>query len=229
MPPPAQPTQEGLLAWIERWSPADAEVWTSWRHSISPAKRAGALLPLQAVLSGLVAFRHVENHPPSASSTDFRPHLHAVGVCLAWAGTLVETLQRREDRAQTLRPPNRAAGEPDVSLDALRRSLRDALRINQRLLDLPLVDAGVFASSCDLFLRDLARNAFFRPPEPLEFSNIAELMSAERLAEGLDASKRDAARTAHIVAFLALLRCHRFLGIADAQMAEPAFGESSGC
>ena len=78
----------------------------------------------------------------------------------------------------------------------------------------------MFASSCDLFLRDLARNAFFRPPEPLEFSNIAELMSAERLAEGLDASKRDAARTSHIVAFLALLRCHRFLGIADAQMAE---------
>ena len=54
----------------------------------------------------------------------------------------------------------------------------------------PLVDAGAFQASCDLFLRDLARNEFFQPPGPLEFSNVAELVGPDRLTPELDAWKR---------------------------------------
>jgi hypothetical protein len=110
--------------------------------------------------------------------------------------------------------------EPEASLDELRRSLTDALVISERLIDLPVVDAGVFQSSCDLFLRDLDRNSFFHPAEPLEFSNVAELLSPKRVATMVGSSERDAAEAATLVAFLALLRDHRFLGIADRQMVE---------
>ena len=169
MTPPTQSAEDGLLAWIERWSPADAELWATWRRTLPRATRSEVLLPLQAVLSGLVAFRQLENHPPNEGDRDFRPHLHAVGVGLEWASSLVEMLQQPDDQVRLLRPSMPRFKEPDESLEALRKSLRDALRINQRLLDLPVVDSGVFGSSYDFFLRDLARNAFFRPPEPLEF------------------------------------------------------------
>ena len=77
--------EEGLLCSAERWTPADAELWGRWRESLQAEQRAHALLPLQAALSGLVAFRHLENHPLSVPVTDFRPHLHAVRVAYGWA------------------------------------------------------------------------------------------------------------------------------------------------
>jgi len=78
----------------------------------------------------------------------------------------------------------------------------------------------VFQSSCDLFLRDLEHNSFFQPPEPLEFSNVTELVQPEDLTLELDAWRTDGARMATMVSFLALLRDHRFLGIADRQIRE---------
>lgn len=212
--------EEGLLSWIERWTPPDAEHWGRWRHSLSAAQRANALLPLQAALSGLVAFRHLENHPLSVPVTDFRPHLHAVRVGYGWALELVAQLggqSKPEQRLQSVRAP---LGEPESSLRALERSLTDALRVSERLLELPVVDAGAFQASCDLFLRDLARNAFFRPPEPLEFSNVAELVRPASLTPELESWKSEAAKTTTVIAFLALLRDHRFLGIADRQIWE---------
>ncbi len=213
--------EEGLLCWIERWSPPDAEAWAHWRRSLSRRERASALLPLQAALSGLIAFRRLEDHPVAASPGDCRPQLHAVRVTYDWALELARVLQSGDESQRPLRPAPSSRPQPQASLDALCRSLTDALRICERLLDLPVVDAGVFASSCDFFLRDLGRNAFFKPPEPLEFVNASELLGNERFSAGFDASKRDASKTAIVVAFLALLRCHRFLGIADDQMSEP--------
>ena len=93
--------EEGLLRsaahWLrsaERWAPADADIWGRWRESLRAEQRADALLPLQAVLSGLVAFRHVENHRLPAPVTDFRPHLHAAHVAYDWALQLVAQLSR---------------------------------------------------------------------------------------------------------------------------------------
>lgn len=211
---------EGHLSWIERWSPSDAEIWARWRRSLTRRQRAEALLPLQATLSGLAAFRHLENHPHGGPSGDFRPHLHAVRVSYRWALRLIDELRLDRVSARAIRPAVTSPGEPSASLEALRRSLTDALLITERLIDLPLVDAGVFQSSCDLFLRDLGRNSFFHPPEPLEFSNVAELLSPQRVRTVVGSLERDASETATLVAFLALLRDHRFLGIADRQMAE---------
>jgi hypothetical protein len=112
-------------------------------------------------------------------------------------------------------------GEPESSLRALERSLRDALRVAERLLALPRVDAGTFQEACDLFLRELGRNPFFQPPEPLEFSNAAELLQPEGLTPQLESWESESAKTATMIAFLALLRDHRFLGIADGQLHEP--------
>ena len=220
MKPRPSSAEEGPLSWIERWSPEDAELWWQWRRSLSRQQGAGTLLSLQAALSGLVAFRRPEHHPVSAPGDDCRPQLHAVRATYAWALELARELQSGDGSRPPLRAVQSSGRGPETSLDALCRSLRDALRICERLLDLPIVDAGVFGSSCDFFLRDLRRNAFFDPPEPLEFVDAAELLGAERFLVGFDASKRDASKTATVVAFLALLRCHRFLGIADDQMAE---------
>ena len=212
---------EGLLCSAERWAPADAELWGRWREALRAEQRADALLPLQAVLSGLVAFRHLENHPLSVPIADFRPHLHAVRVAYGWALELVARLRDEDDRSERrLRAVSEPLCEPESSLRALERSLTDALRVSERLLELPLVDAGAFQASCDLFLRDLARNEFFQPPGPLEFSNVAELVGPDRLTPELDAWKSDAAKMTTIVAFLTLLRGHRFLGIADRQIHE---------
>lgn len=211
---------EGLLSWLERWAPAEAEVWARWRQSLSAQQRAGALLPLQAALSGLVAFRHLENHPSTESVPDFRPHLHAMRVTCAWALELAHELGAGQRPEHRLRPVVDKAAGPTDSLETLGRSLRDALRVSERLLDLPGVDAAAFAASCDLFLRDLGRNEFFRPSDPLEFSNVAELFETERLGAHLSSLGNGAGKTTMIVAFLSLLRSHRFLAIADEQMSE---------
>jgi hypothetical protein len=212
--------EEGLLRSVERWTPANAELWGRWRESLRAEQRSEALLPLQAVLSGLVSFRHLENHPPSAPVTDFRPHLHAVRVAYDWALQLVTLLRSHNAAEQRLHAVGEASGEPASSLHALERSLTDARRVSARLLELPVVDAGAFEASCDLFLRDMARNAFFQPPDPLEFSNIAELVRSDGLTPELESWKSPAAKTTTLVAFLTLLRSHRFLGIADQQIGE---------
>jgi hypothetical protein len=88
-------------------------------------------------------------------------------------------------------------------------------------LERPQVDASTFQEACDLFLDELGRNPFFQPPEPLEFSDVAELLQSEGLTAQLESWESEAAGTATMIAFLALLRDHRFLGIADGQLREP--------
>jgi hypothetical protein len=220
MNPRPSAAEEGLLYAAERWTPADAELWGRWRQSLRGEQRTDALLPLQAVLSGLVAFRHLENHPLSASVTDFRPHLHAVHLAYEWALGLVAQLRSDDEPTRQLRSVGAPLSEPESSLRSLERSLTDARRVSERLLELPAVDAGAFQSSSDLFLRDLARNAFFEPPEPLEFSNVAELVRTGGLTPELPSWKSTAAKMTTMLAFLTLLRAHRFLGIADRQIRE---------
>jgi hypothetical protein len=212
--------EEGLLYSVERWTPTDAELWGRWRESLRAEQRADALLPLQAALAGLVAFRHLENHPLSAPVADFRPQLHAVRVGYSWALELGAELRGDDRPERPLQSVGDSLREPESSLRALERSLTDGLRVTERLLELPLVDAGAFQASCDLFLRDLARNTFFQPPEPLEFSNVVELVRPDGLTPELESWKSPAAKTTMMVAFLTLLRGHRFLGIADRQIRE---------
>jgi hypothetical protein len=218
--------EEGLFRsaerWLrsaERWAPADADIWGRWRESLRAEQRADALLPLQAVLSGLVAFRHVENHRLPAPVTDFRPHLHAAHVAYDWALQLVAQLSRDDAPRRRLQTAGDRLDEPESSLRALERSLTDARWVSERFLEHSVVDAGAFQASCDLFVRDLERNPFFEPPEPLEFSNIAELVRPDELAPELASWKGDAAEMRTLIAFLTLLRIHRFLGIADRQIA----------
>lgn len=217
--PPTRPT---LLTWIERWNPEDAEHWDGWRRTLSHTQRHDGLLPLQAALSGLVAFRHLENHPVAAPAADLRPHLRAVHAVCNWALGLVTMLQgeRRDDRL--LRAIADPIPEPQRSLEELRHLLVDACRVSERLLDLPDIDTAAFAASCDLTLRTLDRNPFFRPPEPLEFSNVAELVGPDHFPPELQSWTSEAAKTTTVVAFLTLLRSHRFLGIADRELAHEA-------
>ncbi|MDH3728697.1 MAG: hypothetical protein OER77_14295, partial [Myxococcales bacterium] len=128
---------EGLLASAERWAPDDAERWGRWRETLRSEQRGDVLLPLQATLSGLVAFRHLENHPLSVPVSDFRPHLHAVNVAFSWALDLAGRLRRDISGAQG-RPTSADLPEPEVSLLALERSLTDGVRVSQRLLELPM-------------------------------------------------------------------------------------------
>lgn len=210
---------EGLLSSAERWSPADAELWCRWRESLTAEQRSDALLPLQALMSGLVAFRDWENQARPGLGIDFHRHLRAVRTGYDWGLRLVARL--RSNGAPQSALVGVPLGEPESSLRALERSLRDALRVAERLLELPAVDAGTFQEACDLFLRELGRNPFFQPPEPLEFSNAAELLQPEGLTPQLESWESESAKTATMIAFLALLRDNRFLGIADGQLHEP--------
>lgn len=216
-PPPVRPS---LLAWLERWNPEDAEHWDRWRRTLSETQRHDALLPLQAALGGLVAFRHLENHAVAAPASDLRPHLLAVHAVCEWSLRLVRDLRSSDYDDRPLRAVAEPLPEPQRSLEELRRLLVDACRVSERLLDLPVVDTGAFAASCDLILRTLDRNAFFKPPEPLEFSNVAELIGPDHFPPELQSWTSEAAKTTTVVAFLTLLRSHRFLGIADRELAE---------
>jgi len=211
-------TELGLLRSAERWTPAEAELWERWRLSLRSEQRTHVLLPLQAALSGLVAFRHLENHPLSVPITEFRPHLHALRVTYQWSLDLVAQLCDGDEPGQRVQVTGRARSEPEPSLRSLQRSLTDALRVSERLLQLPVIDAGAFQASADLFLRDLSRNAFFRPPEPLELTHVTELIGSDALTPDLDSWRSEAAKMAMIMAFMTLLRDHRFLGIADRQL-----------
>jgi hypothetical protein len=220
MKPRRSAADEGLLYSAERWTPAEAELWGRWRESLRAEQRADALLPLQAVLSGLAAFRHPENHPQSTTVIDFRPHLHTVGVAYRWALELVARLRCDHAPEAPPRGESEPFAEPEASLRALERSLSNACRVSERLVELPVVDESAFQSSCDLFARDLERNAFFQPPDPLEFSNVAELVRPEGLTPEVESWKSPAAQMTTLIAFLTLLRGHRFLGIADAQIGD---------
>ncbi len=211
MEPERRPAAEGLLAWVERWSPADAESWSRWRQALSSQQRSEALFPLQSLLAGLVAFRQLENHPLATSMVDFRPHLLAVHAGFDWALDLIGELEGA---------PGDGEAEPGLSLGNLERSIADARHVSGRLAELQKVDAAAFQSSCDLFLRDLSRNAFFRPPEPLEFANVSELVGPSGFGSSLDGWQSEAARTTTVIAFLTLLRSHRCLGIADRQIGD---------
>lgn len=182
MQQPLAVADEGLAAWVERWAPSDLSVWTHWRASLPPESRSDALFPLQAALCGLDALRSFENQSLEMGKFDFREHLHAACATYAWALQLSDEL--RASSMQT-------GVEPLGSLDALRVSLADAAHVSERLLDLSAIDAESFHSSLDMFLRDLHRNAFFRPPRALEVSTDP---------------------------FVALLRAHRFVGVAAQQL-----------
>ncbi len=211
-----RPANEGLFSSAERWSPADAELFERWRAALTDEQREDALLPLQAVLSGLVAFRDLENQALSDPVTDFHPQLLAVRVAYGWAMQLARRL--RGDGVTQSALIGLTVGEPECSLRALERSLRDALRVNEQLAELAHVDAEAFQASCDLFVRELRCNRFFQPPEPLELSSAAELVGTAALPPELESWEGDGAKSASMICFLTLLRDHRFLGIADRQL-----------
>ena len=214
------PAEEGLLSWIERWTPADSELWARWRRGLSASQRADALLPLQAALSGLSAFRHIENRAPGAGAPDDRANALAILATCAWALELAEALDVEPSHRSRLEAVRPTLDEPNASLRALQRSLADVIRVMDRLVGVPRFAVDELESTYDLLIRDLERNPFFRPPDPLEFSNVEELIGPEHFPASLDFFRTDAAKTTTIVAFLTLLRNHRFLGMADRQIAE---------
>lgn len=221
MDPQAQHDRDPLLSWASRLGPNEAEAWIRWRATLTPSQRLDGLLPLQASLCGLVAFRYLENHPLPIESSDFRAHLQAVLAAYKWALQLTERLHTMS----TERPRRLIEGEPRVarvetSLHALERSLTDAVRVSGRLVKLPIVDAGAFQASFDLFLRDLRRNVFFSPSDPLEFHNPNDLLPSDTDLPDLGNWLDDGARMTHLIALLTLLKAHRFLGIADQQISE---------
>ena len=191
-----------------------------WRESLTAEQRSDALLPLQALLSGLVAFRDWENQARPGLGIDFHPHLHAVRTGYDWGLRLVAATAKQRGSAVGARW--RASWRAGVFVARARafasrcasgrRSVCWSFRVSMQ---------ATFQEACDLFLRELERNPFFQPPEPLEFSNAAELLQPEGLTPQLESWESESARTATMIAFLALLRDHRFLGIADGQLREP--------
>ena len=217
MESPENSAVEGLLSSAERWSPVESELWSAWREALSEAQRSEVLFPLQALLSGVVAQRQEESEQAGQRERDYRAQLRVVYAGYSWALQLAEHLLDADRAEVPLRSASAASITPASSLVAIEQSLRDALRLSERLLDLPLVDLGAFEASTDFFLRELERNVFFSPPEPLEFSNVDELVRADVIAKDLDFWKSGAAT---MVALLTLLRAHRFLGIAERQRAK---------
>jgi len=212
--------EDDLLMAPERWAPADAERWTRFRGSLTPADRTDVLLPLQAALAGLVAFRDGENQPVATSAEELRPQLQAVHQAYAWALGLVSHLQEKSNWERYLAPAGAHGSNPESSLEELSHALAESLRLSDRLSGLPTIDAGIFHASCDVFLRELERNAFFRPPEPLEFANVRELVHRASIPPANEPWTTAAAKLTSWVSLLALIRGHRYLGIADRQIAE---------
>jgi len=114
MNPYSDTAEPDLLRSAERWAPAQAELWGAWRMWLGADRRAGALLPLQAALSGLVAFRHLENHPLSVPIHEFRPHLHALRVTYAWALELVAQLSERGSHGNASGSASRRLNRPST-------------------------------------------------------------------------------------------------------------------
>jgi hypothetical protein len=211
---------EDLLRQVERWTPAEAEVWSRWRKGLGPGA-GGDLLALQAVLSGLVAFRRLESPRDGAAPMDLRPHLHAVHAAYDWAIQLIGRLQAGQRREPGRKDPRAQQAEPESSLCALELALRESLTASEQALQLPVVDARAFEENTDRFLRTLERNRFFGPPGPLEFCNASELVPPQTLGPKLASWRSEAAKTTLLISLLTLLRTHRFLGIADRQIGGP--------
>ncbi len=207
--PARRSTDAQLLARACRLAPSDAERFTIWLAKLSPEERTDLLAPLQAALSGLVAFRQLENHAFPVASNGLRARLRTVRAGYQWALELARALA--DSSASAVQGPN-------ASLLSLERSLSDALRMSERLVELPAVHAEDFVASFDLFLRDLRHNVFFAPADPLEFNHAGELLVPEELAPDLADFTGEAAKMTTMVALLTLLRAQRFLGIADREV-----------
>lgn len=197
--------QQSLLRQVERWAPSDPAAWGRWRLALSPAQRAH-LFELQAVLSGLVAFRRLDDPPAVETHADVRPHLHALALAYRWALALVGDLREVHPG-----PWRAGSGEPEASLRALELSLHDALRSCERSSTPP---ASAFRASADPFVRELSRNPFFCPPGPLDLFDVAEIAASF----GRPAEPHGADEASVLVSLLTLLRANRFLVIADRQI-----------
>ncbi len=216
---PAPSIDENLLRQVERWGPLDAEVWAAWRDSLSPAQRADSMT-LQAVLSGVVALGRIDDAGESPGK-DFRPRIRVIRSACLWALELAAALPVGEQASpEPPRSEDRPADEPAESLRTLERVLTEGVVRSERLLDKPSADSASARTSLASFLEGLSQNRFFRPPEPLEFCDVAQLVSPALVSSELAPWRNEATKTMLLISFLSLLRSHRFLGIADRQIRE---------
>lgn len=199
---------EGPFSWLERWAPEDARAWHDWRRGLSSTVRIGALIPLQATLTGLAALRRDTASEHDESGSDWWPHARAVEVTLDWSLSLTDAC-----RSDNPRPHG-----PDAALLELRRSLLQTLTPIRSASRLRPLGRDELAASLESFLDELETNRFFRPPAPLEFCNLEDLVGPELLGADLH-GWNDTRSTAAVVAFLSLLRSHRYLGVADREIA----------
>jgi hypothetical protein len=201
--------EEGPFSWLERWAPEEAHAWAAWRGGLSASARADALVPMQAALAGLAALSRSVASEQGDHSNDCRAHAYALEVTLDWVLAL----------ADACRAHNRSLEEPDAALMALKRSVRHALDGARGTSPLYPIDRETLARIATQLATDLERNRFFRPPAPLEFCNVEDLFGRDHPDSDLQ-PQRDPQSTAAIVIFLSLLRSHRYLGVADREIAE---------
>ncbi|MCC7538072.1 MAG: hypothetical protein IT379_17735 [Deltaproteobacteria bacterium] len=215
----------------------------TWFAALGWEHKDDTLFELEMLLKGLVCFGNIQNHPGPASRTpavahDFHEELRIAREALDRAVTLLRSLLGNRDRAytfqrylETVLPEDGARTRlvrdtltqdtPEEALFVLRNAFGAVLEIIDGLSRLGRIPHRLFGAVMATLTREVGRNTYFNPLQPLEFRPEFDRIRSVEVLETIQRVRMDAAHRTVALTFLALFRMLRYITLIEAIAAKP--------
>ncbi len=208
-----------------------------WYESLAIEGKAETLFELDVLLKSLGCFGNPRNHPgapprTAVSSQDFREQTHLARQGLARIVTLCRKLQPEPGRGlvlprylETSLPDGssvprktrqaRAQESPEDSLAVLRHGVTSVVELATAVVRLPRVPYRLFFSLLRAGQREVLDSTYFNALRGLEFRPEFDAIDNARVLELLRGVAVPEGRRIVALAFLALFRMLRYVGLAE--------------
>lgn len=216
----------------------------TWFAALGWEQKDDTLFELEMLLKGLVCFANIQNHPGPATRTpavahDFHEELRIVRDALDRAIQLIRTLLGSRDRAyafqrylETVLPEDGARTRlvretltqdtPEEALFVLRNAFGAILETVDGLARLGRIPHRLFGAVMATLTREVGRNTYFNPLQPLEFRPEFDRLRSVEVLEVIQQVRMDAAHRTVALTFLALFRLLRYIELIEVIAARPA-------
>ncbi len=212
----------------------------AWLEGLSVERKIEHLFELEILLKGLACFASPRNHPGPTRrgpivGQDFREHASLVREVLGRIVQLCRVLLAERERAfvfqrylETVLPDDHArtqpvrgvADAPAQALFVLRRGMTNLLEVSTGIARLPRVPFRLFHGLLALAQSEVSKNAYFNPLHALEFRPEFDRIGSAAMLHVVRAMRGDEVRRLVALTFLSLFRMLRYLGLAEAAVAE---------
>lgn len=214
-----------------------------WFASLPWERKEDTLFELEMLLKGLVCFANVRNHPGPTNRTpavahDFHEELRIARDGVDRVIILTRQLLGNRDRAytfqrylETVLPEDGARTRlvretltqdtPEEALYVLRNSFGSMVEMVDGLARLGRIPHRLFGAVLGQITREVGRNTYFNPLQPLEFRPEFDRIHSVEVLEVIQKVRMDAAHRTVALTFLALFRLLRYLALVEAVAAKP--------